>query len=235
LGQQTDVWKQKIMIRRFFQRPVGVGSGLNVRMFGVRRVGHALKLFLNDKPFFIARCRVILDQLLHPNDPWLTRDSIEYLERFLRKDMHGFEFGSGRSTKWFARRVMRLVSVEDDRTWYQRVKKNLAGSNVDYRFAETTSGCMEYVNQLQSFPDETFDFIIIDGSCRDACIHAAATKVKRKGIVVLDNADEERDVSPLQEFACFSTSNGVWKTDIYVRLDDGALTESGVRDDGRLR
>jgi len=91
--------------------------------------------------------------------------------------------------------------------------------DVEYRFAATTSGCAEYVNQLLAFPDATFDFIMVDGSCRDPCISLASVKVKPGGIIVVDNADECHDLSPLHGgFARYSTDNGVWRTDIYTRL-----------------
>lgn len=205
------------MLRSFFAVPNGVGSGLNIYMFSPRRLGHLLRLVIHERAYFVARCRVILDQLLHPNDPWLTRDAIRFLERYLRRDMHAFEFGSGRSTKWFAQRVARLVSVEDDPVWYQRVNRELAGMDVDYRFAATTDGAGEYVGHLLSFPDATFDVVVIDGSCRSAAIAAAARKVKRGGVIVVDNADERYDLNPVREFSRHSTSNGVWQTDIYAR------------------
>jgi hypothetical protein len=42
--------------------------------------------------------------------------------------------------------------------------------------------------------------------------------VKPGGIIILDNADEVRDIQPLDGFARHSTGNGIWKTDIFIRL-----------------
>src|SRR5215472_12937868 len=206
------------MLRDFFEQPCGVGTGLNIRMFSPRRLKHLWKLLLHERRYLVARGRVIFDQLRHPSDPWLTRDAIEFLQQYLRQNMYGFEFGSGRSTKWLARRIGRLVSVEDNPIWYRRITQELVGLDVDYRFASSSIGCEGYVGPLLAFPDETFDFIIIDGNWRDACVAAAARKVKRSGIIVIDNADERRDVSPLGEFTRYPTDNGVWQTDIYVRV-----------------
>jgi len=193
-------------------------------MFSPRRCAHALNLLINNRQYFIARIKVILDQPMRPNDPWLTRDAITFLQAYLREDMVGFEFGSGRSTSWFARRVSRLISVEDNPVWYRRVKQDLSCLKVDYRYISTNAGCITYVNQLLSFSDASFDFIVIDGSCRDACISVAARKVKPGGVIVLDNADERRDVSPLSTFERHSTHNGISQTDIYVRASP---TEDG--------
>lgn len=218
------------MFRGFFSAPNGVGSGLNIYMFSPKRLGHLLHLVVHERAYFLARCRVILDQLLRPHDPWLTRDAIDLLKGYLRADMHAFEFGSGRSTRWLAARVGRLVSVEDDPVWYERVKRDLAGTSVDYRFAATTNGADDYVGQLLAYPDASFDLIVIDGSCRNACIAAAACKINPGGIIVIDNADQRYDLSPLDGFDRRSTSNGVWQTDIYIRpRDEKSTTDPALK------
>lgn len=87
-----------------------------------------------------------------------------------------------------------------------------------YRLVTTHTSCTAYVDQLRAFPDAIFDVILVDGACRDACIVVAAEKVKPGGIVVVDSADEQRDVSPLRGFARHSTRNGIWQTDICVQI-----------------
>ena len=74
--------------------------------------------------------------------------------------------------------VAHLVSVEDDAAWYRRVKGEVENSNVDLGLAPTSVGCQD-INQLLMFPDSSFDFILIDGSCRDRCIAAAVENVSR--------------------------------------------------------
>lgn len=77
-------------------------------------------------------------QRTHPEAPWLTPAAIALLERMLLPTDRGLEFGSGRSTLWFARRIGRLISVEDDPAWHDRISrqlKELSLGNVDYLFA----------------------------------------------------------------------------------------------------
>lgn len=205
------------MFRGLFERPNGVGARVNIYMLGPKAVCNALRILIFDTPYFISRVNVIIYQLAHPNAPWLTSAANRFLTSYLKQDMVGFEFGSGWSTSWLARRINRLVSIEDDPVWHRRVQIETRNLAVDYRFASTTSGCAEYVGHLASFSDETFDVIVIDGSCRDQCIAAAAAKVKKGGIVVVDNSDMLLDLRPLAGFRRHSTDNGVWKTDIYVR------------------
>ncbi|MCK5642361.1 MAG: hypothetical protein KAJ19_16255 [Gammaproteobacteria bacterium] len=47
---------------------------------------------------------------MHPDVPWLTRQAVEILEDWLKPGYVGLEWGSGRSTLWFARRVSHLTS-----------------------------------------------------------------------------------------------------------------------------
>ena len=56
----------------------------------------------------------------NPEAPWLVQDSIAYLDDWLNNDMKGFEFGSGRSTKWFTERVSFYFSTEGDYKWYKK-------------------------------------------------------------------------------------------------------------------
>ena len=56
----------------------------------------------------------------NPDAPWLVPESILFLDKWLQKNMHGFEFGSGRSTKWFTNRVSFYYSVEGNLEWYNK-------------------------------------------------------------------------------------------------------------------
>ena len=89
--------------------------------------------------YLFARTLQWLDQKTHPYDPWLTRHSINILDKYLKKSDLGIEWGSGRSTLWFANRVSRLISVEDNIVWYKTVSAQLNGAglaNVEYHFLE---------------------------------------------------------------------------------------------------
>ena len=73
---------------------------------------------------------------MNSEKPWLCPSSVRYCERNLTRSMAGLEFGSGRSTTWFAGKLARLCSVEHDPIWYQRVRSRTASArlaNVDYR------------------------------------------------------------------------------------------------------
>src|SRR6478752_7701283 len=139
------------MLTDFFRKPYGVGASLNVFMFTPSRLWHAIKLLACDPRYFLNRIAVLVHQLLHAQDPWLTRDAVLFLDRHLSRDMRGFEWGSGRSTIWFAKRIGALVSIEDNEQWYERLRSIVVGLGVDYRLVPGDSGA--YASQIQQFPD----------------------------------------------------------------------------------
>lgn len=60
------------------------------------------------------------------NSPWMAPAAVKRLDQLLRADDVVLELGSGASTAWYARRVRRVVSLEPDSFWAQRVKAQLA-------------------------------------------------------------------------------------------------------------
>jgi len=48
-----------------------------------------------------------------------------------------------------------------------------------------------YVGAIQAYPDAHFDWIIVDGRARPACLIAARDKVRPGGMLMLDNSDRD--------------------------------------------
>ena len=145
----------------------------------------------------------------NPNDPWLTSDMIKILSTYLRPTDIGLEFGSGRSTLWFAKRINKLTSVEHDQKWFGIVKNQLHQEpklNVDYRLCEDgiqNDAATDYVNICSTIPSESLDFVLIDGVARDHCALASLDKIRSGGILIVDNVNwffprpvKVRSVSP---------------------------------------
>lgn len=205
----------------FSRRPEGAGTSLTVDMFAPNAVLRHLWTLVHDPRYFCDRTVVLVDQVIHPSDPWLTRNAIKELSRFLTPSMVAFEWGSGRSTVWIARRVKRLVSVEHHPEWYAKIAQRLRVShlsNVDYRCCASGAAREEYASQIDEFADGSFDMVLIDGEGRNRCIRHAAPKVRVGGYIVVDNADTPGyDFTPLRSFDRRSTFNGVWRTDFFRR------------------
>jgi hypothetical protein len=153
--------------------------------------------------------------LLEEPSPWMTFDAIQVLDDHLRPGMRVFEYGSGGSTLFWAKKEATVVSVEHDPLWFGSVHDRLKSSSaVDYRLVEPEPGVLasdgapgdplayasdderfrgsnfkRYVSQIDQFPEASFDLVSIDGRARPSCIMHAAPKVKPGGILVLDNAE----------------------------------------------
>lgn len=118
--------------------------------------------------------------------PWYTYPCIAFLEGRVRPEMRVFEYGSGQSTRWWAARVQHVDSVEDDKTWFERVSTDIPG-NVDLRFASSDGDAYE-----RSALDrgKRFDVVVIDGSHRDECAHATLEVIDDRGVVIWDNTQK---------------------------------------------
>ena len=130
----------------------------------------------------------------HTDVPWLTRKAVEILEDRLRPTDVGLEWGSGRSTLWFAQRIAHLTSIEHNDHWYNRIKKLLRDKdidNVDLLFAplEAKDGVQsQYIRAAAELPKKSFDFILIDGRLRDKCTELALQLIKPDGCFIIDDA-----------------------------------------------
>jgi hypothetical protein len=155
------------------------------------------------RPRYVAdRVRLAMHQRMHPDAPWLTAEATKVLDAWLRPDHVGIEWGSGRSTRWFAQRVGRLVSVEHDAGWHALVSDQLEDvgiNHVDYRLlpveperVETPEWiaamfASEYVRAVDVFGPRSVDFALVDGMYRSACALAVIPKLRSGALLIVDN------------------------------------------------
>jgi SAM-dependent methyltransferase len=109
------------------------------------------------------------------------------------------EYGSGGSTLFFARRVQSVFSIEDNPQWFNLVSDRLAAKsfgNVTLKlhpFDFKNPAGFENSEYLHAIPDKRFDVIVVDGSeewtrIRPICFEEAQTRVKKDGIIVVDDS-----------------------------------------------
>ncbi len=123
-----------------------------------------------------------------PVQPWISYRAAARIGRELDSTSRILEFGAGLSTPWFAARSGAVLSLEADPIWLERVtamvqKRGL--DNVDLRLRTA-----ENIDDLGGVPDGSFDFVLVDGPSRSACVAAALPKLKRGGRIYLDNTDD---------------------------------------------
>ena len=133
------------------------------------------------------RLKLFLYELSHPDQPWLTRQMVDFLALWLRSSDIAVEWGSGASTRWFAVRVGRLTSIEESGEWYEKVSPQLADLDVDYRHVVAEAD--GYVAVIDTFPDESIDLCLVDGARRDECALRAVPKIRPGGLLLVDNAN----------------------------------------------
>lgn len=146
--------------------------------------------------YVYSRVRQMRYERAHAADPWLTPDAIALLRSLLRRDDVGVEFGSGRSTIWFAQRVAALTSVEHDEQWHHTVSarlKEIGLDNVDCILAPEDQpvergGESAYARSALAFADHSIDFALVDGHYRDFSAKFIMPKIKPGGMLIIDNA-----------------------------------------------
>ncbi|HVO74842.1 MAG TPA: hypothetical protein VMT35_12515, partial [Ignavibacteriaceae bacterium] len=116
--------------------------------------------------------------------PWNTYSFIKFIEPRLKSHFKVFEYGSGNSTLWYAKRVKSVKSVEHDKDWFDLISKK-APSNCTISFRELKEDG-DYAKEILN--DNTlYDIVIIDGRDRNNCIKYAVQRLAEGGIVVFDN------------------------------------------------
>ncbi len=147
---------------------------------------HYLKKRLHYR-FVVGAFKQLRWESKHRDCPWLTPDSVEIIEGLLRLSDFFLEFGSGQSTKWFASRVKKIISVESDTKWYQKVRFDLKTcKNVNYIYAPKKK---DYLAVLDKIGKETVDACLVDGDHRIDCLLKVLDKIKKGGLLILDNAE----------------------------------------------
>lgn len=160
---------------------------------------------------------------------------MDCLDRLLTTQMIGVEFGSGRSTHWFAKRLKSLISIEHHQAWYETVQKQLQDQslfNVDYRLIplnhresdpelERYETLPDYVKWLAESSDDSLDFVLVDGHYRTTCIRESLTKLKIGGLLLIDDVEmwyrtNGPPVPPSWE-CVDSSSNGLKTTKLWKR------------------
>jgi hypothetical protein len=159
-----------------------------------------------------------IDEMNRLDLAWWQLDALAEVDRFLRRTPGArvFEYGSGASTLWLARRASEVVSVEHDRDWHAVLAGKLSayphvalrlvpgspsGTEGDaYRSDKPGAREMSFRDYVHAIEDEpgAFDLIVIDGRCRVSCLDAARAKLKPGGMILFDNSNRARYRSGLE-------------------------------------
>jgi len=150
--------------------------------------------------------RVPVDKAGEPL-PWYTYPAIDYINQLDFSDKCVYEFGSGNSSLFWSRISKEVVSVEHDEKWYS--------SRVDHLKPNLVLKHRTGKNYCASILEEggEFDVIVVDGIFRDCCCEHLQKKLKRNGLVILDNSDRA------SEFEEYSRAVSVLKAAGLIQVD----------------
>ena len=157
-----------------------------------------------------------LDRMIALDIPWwnvaATRDVASFLQR--RPGARVFEYGSGASTVWLARRAASVTSVEHDAAWAARLETRLSGfAHVALHTAPLDpvkpAAEQAYVRSIAG--TGPYDMIVVDGRLRVHCLQQAMAELKPDGIIVFDDSGRRRYraaivAGPLREKHYFGAS-----------------------------
>lgn len=147
--------------------------------------------------------------LVHLDLPWWTFSAIDAVENFLA-ELQGqarvYEFGSGASTAWLAKRCASVNTVEHDAPFAHAMSNIYASyNNVSLRVVEPTPATStskarskrkgytnnafdDYVATIDQV-EGTFNLIIIDGRARVACLEKSIGRLAPNGMILFDNSN----------------------------------------------
>ncbi len=181
-------------------------------------------------------------QRTHPTHPWLTRTAVEILTGYLKPTDTGFEYGSGRSTQWLAKRIGHITSVEHDKAWYDKVSEvlknnsqnNIAYCHIDVDPKDNEGGDSAYAKRIDQVESASLDFVLVDGSYRDHCAKNAIRTIRPGGVLIIDNVNwylPSDSVSPKSRSHQQGPNGLVW-ADVHAQIAGWRKiwTSSGVTD-----
>jgi hypothetical protein len=120
--------------------------------------------------------------------PWVTYSFIDFIKDRINKQHSVFEFGSGNSTFFYAKLAGKVVSVEHDQNWLNRISATKP-TNSEMIFCKLeTDG--EYCRTSLSV-NQKFNIIIVDGRDRVNCCMQAVDALTGDGVIVLDDSERE--------------------------------------------
>ena len=126
------------------------------------------------KDFAIERSmneKVCIDRDGNPI-PWYTYPAIEYLSQFDYSQKKIFEFGTGYSSMYWAKRAQKVISIEDKPEWFEKFQKEFSavkalatGGMVILDDSDRINTSLEYFNAVKALKDANLLQVDFYGFC----------------------------------------------------------------------
>jgi hypothetical protein len=154
--------------------------------------------------------------------PFMTPEEIVDLVTYINRDSVILEIGGGDSTVFLSRLVKKIVTLEHNLEWAEKIRENTKGyeSTVfvvepnwpqPHPFHPAEEGQFEkYLNFLKTLNDDQFDVVLVDGRDRVKCASASVSKLKSGGTLLVHdfwNRPKYHSVLDLPELEIILDSN----------------------------
>lgn len=154
-------------------------------------------------------------------EPWITRESIVFLESLDLSTMDVIEWGCGSSTLWWIQHAKSVTSIEHDARWFSKISAILGRHP---HLGEKWAGHLVMSTRSPNYhtiPESTYDIVVIDGRNRVKCAKSITRDhINPGGMVILDNAERPRYYSISSMFSDWESRifvNSVDNTTIWLR------------------
>ena len=142
-------------------------------------------------PSFFERIKA--SKILKKNSflPIIPYNSIRIFEKYLSNDIQLIEWGSGRSTSWYAEKCGKVFSVESDDYWYRETLRLLNKKSLKNFDLLLTQNRFDYINKpLDKLDPNSLKVFVIDGIFRNMCALASVNYCTKKDVIYLDDSDK---------------------------------------------
>jgi len=116
--------------------------------------------------------------------------AMHFLDERLKKEMKVFEFGSGLSSLFYARKCKSVTSIEHNQEWFEKVTSHEI-KNLSVFLKNLNSENGDYEKAIFDF-DEQYDLIVVDGRNRNKCIFNCIKKLTKNGVIILDDSHRDK-------------------------------------------
>ena len=178
----------------------------------------AIGYFFRHPVKFFKRATFKVKQFTDPYHPTLASGAVNYLKNELKKNPNWVigEWGSGRSTIWFAGKARKVVSVEHDSKWHKATVEKAAELGIkNVAIKHVPNEVSKYSGALRG--EGPFDIVLVDGNFRKECAAEVRSLIKPGGYIILDDADREeyRDFIDTIGERVHRFKSGVFCTDVF--------------------
>jgi len=163
--------------------------------------------------------------------PYMNSKEIIDLVTYLHRDCEMLEIGCGISTLFFSRIVKRLISIEHNKEWSDKISNDMKSvSKCDWKihvinpnfsqihpFQPAELGQFDdYVNFISNLEKDQFDVILVDGRDRVRCTIASIPLLRKNGILIIHdfwNRPKYHSVLQLSELELIKDDNSFQNTE----------------------